>query len=82
MGIAAASALVLTTIQWLPGLVWIAALLLGLIVAIPLLRARTRQGEVYLGGHTADEAAGAMEAVGAASDRSNLSVEALDGAVD
>jgi NADH:ubiquinone oxidoreductase subunit 5 (subunit L)/multisubunit Na+/H+ antiporter MnhA subunit len=40
----------LTPGQWLPGLVWIAALLLGLIVAVPLLRARTRPGEIYLGG--------------------------------
>jgi hypothetical protein len=43
----------LTPGQWLPGLVWIAALLLSLIVAIPLLRARTRSGALYLGGQSA-----------------------------
>jgi hypothetical protein len=42
--------------QWLPGLVWIAALILGVIVAIPLLLARTRTGEVYLGGQSTQEA--------------------------
>ncbi|HEY7092774.1 MAG TPA: proton-conducting transporter membrane subunit [Ktedonobacterales bacterium] len=41
--------------QWLPGLVWIAALILGAIMAIPLLRARTRTGEAYLGGQSAAE---------------------------
>jgi formate hydrogenlyase subunit 3/multisubunit Na+/H+ antiporter MnhD subunit len=41
--------------QWLPGLVWIAALLLGVIVAAPLLRARTRTAETYLGGQSAAE---------------------------
>ena len=42
--------------QWLPGLVWIAALILGAIMAIPLLRARMRTGETYLGGQSAAEA--------------------------
>ena len=42
--------------QWLPGLVWIAALILGAITAIPLLRARMRTGETYLGGQSAAEA--------------------------
>jgi formate hydrogenlyase subunit 3/multisubunit Na+/H+ antiporter MnhD subunit len=42
----------LTPSQWLPGLVWIAALLLGLIAAIPLLSARARPGAVYLGGQS------------------------------
>jgi formate hydrogenlyase subunit 3/multisubunit Na+/H+ antiporter MnhD subunit len=42
--------------QWLPGLVWIAALILGAIMAIPLLRARMRAGETYLGGQSAVEA--------------------------
>jgi NADH:ubiquinone oxidoreductase subunit 5 (subunit L)/multisubunit Na+/H+ antiporter MnhA subunit len=42
--------------QWLPGLVWIAALVLGAIMAIPLLRARMRTGETYLGGQSAVEA--------------------------
>jgi formate hydrogenlyase subunit 3/multisubunit Na+/H+ antiporter MnhD subunit len=42
--------------QWLPGLVWIAALILGAIMAIPLLRAKMRTGETYLGGQSADEA--------------------------
>ncbi len=42
--------------QWLPGLVWIAALVLGAIMAIPLLRARMRTGETYLGGQPAAEA--------------------------
>jgi formate hydrogenlyase subunit 3/multisubunit Na+/H+ antiporter MnhD subunit len=41
--------------QWLPGLVWIAALILGAIMAIPLLRARTRIGETYLGGQSTAE---------------------------
>ncbi len=41
--------------QWLPGLIWIAALILGAIMAIPLLRARMRIGETYLGGQSADE---------------------------
>jgi formate hydrogenlyase subunit 3/multisubunit Na+/H+ antiporter MnhD subunit len=41
--------------QWLPGLVWIAALILGAIIAIPLLRAKTRTGDVYLGGQSAAE---------------------------
>jgi formate hydrogenlyase subunit 3/multisubunit Na+/H+ antiporter MnhD subunit len=41
--------------QWLPGLVWIAALILGAIMAIPLLRARLRTGEAYLGGQSAAE---------------------------
>jgi formate hydrogenlyase subunit 3/multisubunit Na+/H+ antiporter MnhD subunit len=41
--------------QWLPGLVWIAALILGAIMAIPLLRARMRTGEAYLGGQSATE---------------------------
>jgi NADH:ubiquinone oxidoreductase subunit 5 (subunit L)/multisubunit Na+/H+ antiporter MnhA subunit len=48
---------IVTPAQWLPGLVWIAALLLGLIVAVPLLRARTRTAETYLGGQSAEEAA-------------------------
>lgn len=42
--------------QWLPGLVWIAALILGAIMAIPLLRAKMRTGETYLGGQFAAEA--------------------------
>jgi formate hydrogenlyase subunit 3/multisubunit Na+/H+ antiporter MnhD subunit len=42
--------------QWLPGLVWIAALILGAIMVIPLLRARMRTGEAYLGGQSAAEA--------------------------
>jgi formate hydrogenlyase subunit 3/multisubunit Na+/H+ antiporter MnhD subunit len=42
--------------QWLPGLVWIAALILGAIMAIPLLRAKMRAGETYLGGQSAAEA--------------------------
>jgi formate hydrogenlyase subunit 3/multisubunit Na+/H+ antiporter MnhD subunit len=42
--------------QWLPGLVWIAALILGAIMAIPLLRARMRTGEAYLGGQSAAKA--------------------------
>jgi formate hydrogenlyase subunit 3/multisubunit Na+/H+ antiporter MnhD subunit len=42
--------------QWLPGLVWIAALILGGIMAIPLVRAKMRTGEVYLGGQSAAEA--------------------------
>ena len=42
--------------QWLPGLVWIAALILGAIMAIPLLRAKMRTGETYLGGQSAAEA--------------------------
>jgi formate hydrogenlyase subunit 3/multisubunit Na+/H+ antiporter MnhD subunit len=45
--------------QWLPGLVWIAALILGAITAIPLLRARMRTGETYLGGQPAAEIIGA-----------------------
>lgn len=50
----------LTPGQWLPGLLWIAALLLGLIVAIPLLRMRTRPGDIYLAGQPAGEAADAQ----------------------
>jgi len=57
----------LTPGQWLPGLVWIAALLLGAILAIPLWRARTRPGEVYLAGQPAAEIASATEAVEIAS---------------
>jgi formate hydrogenlyase subunit 3/multisubunit Na+/H+ antiporter MnhD subunit len=53
----------LTPGQWLPGLVWIAALLLGAILAIPLWRARTRPGEVYLAGQPAAEIVSATEAV-------------------
>jgi formate hydrogenlyase subunit 3/multisubunit Na+/H+ antiporter MnhD subunit len=41
--------------QWLPGLVWIAALILGAIMATPLLRARMRTGETYLGGQSGAE---------------------------
>jgi hypothetical protein len=41
--------------QWLPGLVWIAALILGAIMAVPLLRAKMRAGETYLGGQSAAE---------------------------
>jgi formate hydrogenlyase subunit 3/multisubunit Na+/H+ antiporter MnhD subunit len=52
----------LTPGQWLPGLVWIAALALGLILAIPLLRSRTRPGEVYLAGETATAGAGEVAA--------------------
>jgi formate hydrogenlyase subunit 3/multisubunit Na+/H+ antiporter MnhD subunit len=46
--------------QWLPGLVWIAALILGAIMAIPLLRARMRSGETYLGGQSAAETVDTM----------------------
>jgi formate hydrogenlyase subunit 3/multisubunit Na+/H+ antiporter MnhD subunit len=52
----------LTPSQWLPGLVWIAALLLGLIVAVPLLRARARPGAIYLGGQPVAETASSTQA--------------------
>ncbi len=53
----------LTPGQWLPGLVWIAALILGGIVAIPLLRDRTHAGATYLGGQSALEVAAESEGV-------------------